>query len=69
MLFDNLGLSYIFNNRLHYDTCVNMAVQRIFDQYIEWWFNLIKNLKKLEPFCLVKNAFEFEPYNDNIDNK
>jgi len=54
-LFNNLGFSYLFNNvnNDHKD----LLIQRIKDQFIQQWHDVIANQSKMEYYRLFKNIF------------
>jgi len=59
-MFNNLGFSCLFNNvnNDHKD----MLTQRIKDQFIQQWHDVIANQPKMEYYRFFKKSFQYEKY-------
>jgi hypothetical protein len=67
-LLENLGFSSMFNNDEISFAQLNTIIQRVYDQYIQHWFNEIETASKLEAYKLFKDTFTCEKYLNCIEN-
>ena len=62
-----------YGNLFHNINVVNMRtstilMQRLRDQYVQEWHNMVSNQSKLEYYCMFKTDFIYEKYLDDIKN-
>ena len=69
-LFDDLGLSYMFENNVINQYDIQVIVKRLYDQYLQRWTENISNSSKAETYYLFKenNTLEIESYLSGIKN-
>jgi hypothetical protein len=63
-IFDECGLSFIWNDQIHMNRNVLKSVlkQKLLDQYIQHWFQQINSSSRGEFYGIFKTEFKQEPY-------
>lgn len=63
-IFDECGLSFIWNDQIHMNRNVLKSVlkQKLLDQYIQHWFQQINSSSRGEFYGIFKTEFKLEPY-------
>ena len=63
-IFDECGLSFIWNDQIHMNRNVLKSVlkQKLLDQYIQHWFQQINSSSRGEFYGIFKTKFKLEPY-------
>jgi hypothetical protein len=63
-IFDECGLSFIWNDQTHMNRNVLKSVlkQKLLDQYILHWFQQINSSSRGEFYGIFKTEFKLEPY-------
>ena len=67
MLFE-LGFEYLCNNQSITRLQLQQVVQRLYDHYIQSWYNCFNNSSKLSAYRTVKTQFYFKKYLTCIQN-
>ena len=69
LFLNNLGYGYLFNDITAINTrTYTMLEQRIKDQYVQQWHDMVSNQPKLEYFNMFKCEFKYEKYLNAIEN-
>jgi len=67
-LLDNLGYGYLWSMFDYNCSYVHMLKQRIRDQYIQTWCEIVSSQSKLYYFNKFKTVFKYEKYLDAVDH-
>lgn len=67
-LLDNLGFSYLWNSAVVTNGQIQSVIKCIHDQYLQQWFSDLRNLPKLETYCMFKTYFQSEKYLSCVTN-
>ena len=61
-LLDDTGFSYLWENQTISNSDIKLVEKRLYDQYLQKWYEDISNSPKLHVYNLIKNNFGFENY-------
>jgi hypothetical protein len=68
-LLDSLGFSYLFELNIVSQLQIDTVVRRLFDTYLQSWYENLRNSPKLDCYATFKLNFNLEPYIKCINNK